>query len=335
MNYLNRENGSRITWLDTLKGIGIILVVLGHVYKNEFVYNWVYSFHMPLFFFVAGYVYKERSIHEDLKRRFETVIVPYFVFGAIGLVYWILVERHFRESDMTVLKAIIGLFRGQFSWLGFNVHLWFLPCFFLTTIVFNAIRKKFGVRIAYCVSLVLSLIHFTIDMRGLPWGVDRLCKFIAFYALGVASKSLLLPSIMQLKIKPNRVLFAVIGIGLLAIVSFPAQEFSDKSIIWYLCASIGIVGCILLSIYVDCRFLEYLGRASIIILCFHGPVYRVLIKIESILFRLPLEDIRKNIMSALLVIVITLVICSIIYEIVKKYFSWVIGQKSIKKYDTQ
>lgn len=40
----------RLSWLDVLKGIGIILVVMGHIYSNSIIFNWLYSFHMPLFF---------------------------------------------------------------------------------------------------------------------------------------------------------------------------------------------------------------------------------------------------------------------------------------------
>ena len=50
----------RLSWLDVLKGIGIILVVMGHIYSNSIIFNWLYSFHMPLFFFAAGCVYKNR-----------------------------------------------------------------------------------------------------------------------------------------------------------------------------------------------------------------------------------------------------------------------------------
>ena len=60
---------SRLSWLDILKGIGIILVAVGHIYLNEKINHWIYSFHMPLFFLAAGWVYKENPILTDIKRR--------------------------------------------------------------------------------------------------------------------------------------------------------------------------------------------------------------------------------------------------------------------------
>jgi len=41
---------NRITWIDTLKGVAIILVVWGHCGKNSTVYNWLYYVHLPIFF---------------------------------------------------------------------------------------------------------------------------------------------------------------------------------------------------------------------------------------------------------------------------------------------
>jgi len=64
----------RIEWLDVLKGIGIFFVVAGHFYKSDDpVLVYIYSFHMPLFFFISGYVYDDRryaGVSGFLKRGF-------------------------------------------------------------------------------------------------------------------------------------------------------------------------------------------------------------------------------------------------------------------------
>ena len=46
----SRAEQSRADWIDVLKGIGIILVVIGHVNTKGFLVQWLYTFHMPLFF---------------------------------------------------------------------------------------------------------------------------------------------------------------------------------------------------------------------------------------------------------------------------------------------
>ncbi|MCC8068162.1 MAG: acyltransferase family protein [Ruminococcus sp.] len=70
-----------------LKGIGIILVVLGHIYQNATFHNFVYTFHMPLFFMAAGWLYKTKPVKDYTTHRFFTVMIPYFSFGLITLRY--------------------------------------------------------------------------------------------------------------------------------------------------------------------------------------------------------------------------------------------------------
>jgi peptidoglycan/LPS O-acetylase OafA/YrhL len=47
---------ARLGWLDAAKGLGIILVVIGHVWTRGPVRDAIYAFHMPLFFIAAGYI---------------------------------------------------------------------------------------------------------------------------------------------------------------------------------------------------------------------------------------------------------------------------------------
>lgn len=103
---MNQTQIKIIHYLDIFKGIGIILVAIGHIYHNSIIFNWIYSFHMPLFFFAAGWVYKEKPILEDIKRRIQTIVVPYFCFGTLTLIYWQFIERRFRDSNMSFESAI-------------------------------------------------------------------------------------------------------------------------------------------------------------------------------------------------------------------------------------
>lgn len=95
---------NRIQWVDSAKAIGIILVVIGHAFRDEMravsvlydtIYHLVYFFHMPLFFTIAGFLL-ERSFQRGnspwrlIVKRTKTLLVPfvsytviiYFVFQA-------------------------------------------------------------------------------------------------------------------------------------------------------------------------------------------------------------------------------------------------------------
>ena len=53
------ETGGRIVWIDIAKGIGVLLVVLAHTSINPHVNEWIGSFHMPLFVYLSGCVFKK------------------------------------------------------------------------------------------------------------------------------------------------------------------------------------------------------------------------------------------------------------------------------------
>ena len=55
------EQVKRNDFIDFLKGIGIILVVIGHVSQNERINDFIYSFHMPLFFFISGFLFNYKK----------------------------------------------------------------------------------------------------------------------------------------------------------------------------------------------------------------------------------------------------------------------------------
>ena len=165
-------------------GAKFMVVVIGHIYSNQTIFNWLYSFHMPLFFLAAGWVYKEKTVLADIKRRIQTIVIPYFSFGFLVLIYWQLMERRFRDSDMSFMDSLFGLFSGCYDNLEFNIHLWFLPCFFVTVILFNILVNLGGRRMAYLVSALMSLAFIVVPMHGLIWGIDRVIKYIAVYAIG-------------------------------------------------------------------------------------------------------------------------------------------------------
>ena len=57
--------GKRIEWIDMAKGIGIILVIMGHIsFRPESLNVWLCSFHMPLFFFLSGLTYNSTKYSE-------------------------------------------------------------------------------------------------------------------------------------------------------------------------------------------------------------------------------------------------------------------------------
>ena len=317
-----QSRAERLSWLDVLKGIGIVLVAIGHIYSNRTVFNWLYSFHMPLFFLAAGWVYKEKSVLTDIKRRIQTIVVPYFSFGLLVLLYWQVIERRFRNSDMSFMDSLLGLFSGCYDNLDFDVHLWFLPCFFVTVALFNILVNLGGRKIAYVVSALMSLIYVVLPMPELPWGINRVFKYIGFYAVGVFLAG------RETKIADRNVGTGVAAVVLLTVNFFLSLYNLTTGLMWFVTALIGVTAMILISQFInENKILQYFGRISLIVLCIHGPVYRIVVKIVSIPLHMGTDAVRENILLAMIVVVITMIICSVAYEVVVRIAPWMIGKK--------
>lgn len=74
--------------------------------------------------------------------------------------------------------------------------------------------------------------------------------------------------------------------------------------------------------------LQYLGRISLTILCIHGPVYRIVVKIVSIPLHMSTDGVRENLLLALIVVAITLAICSAAYEVIVRITPWMVGKRT-------
>ena len=127
--------------IDVMKAIGILMVILGHITRNSYLGNYIYSFHMPLFFFISGFLYNIRG--DFIFHKGRSILIPYFSFSFISYLYWLLVESRFRSSAASTdyLDQFLNIFVPHQSYQ-FNVVLWFLPCLFLVSVFFFILHEK-------------------------------------------------------------------------------------------------------------------------------------------------------------------------------------------------
>src|SRR5829696_4262817 len=103
----------RIEYIDIARGICILLVVMGHndfAVVSPFVYKVIYSFHMPLFFFLSGYFLNIRpGFWAFFKKRFNSLLKPYFF--TIFLIYFISIsfgKMGFQTAMTRIVKSLYG-----------------------------------------------------------------------------------------------------------------------------------------------------------------------------------------------------------------------------------
>lgn len=152
---------NRISSLDMAKGIGIILVVIGHsTFLEENVLTWISSFHMPLFFILSGILIRKKNeesikIPELVKRKAKSILLPYLTFSIIYLlidaVYLILKQDNLTIVDLqrSGIEAV--------TLYGMSV-LWFLPALFFGEIAFLFTRKHSNKRNTILITVAIAVI---------------------------------------------------------------------------------------------------------------------------------------------------------------------------------
>lgn len=142
---------SRHIWLDSSKGLGILLLVILHVQSmssgilSDGLVWFLKLFRMPMFFVVSGMLFKPYSFFELVDKKFRSLIVPYISY--IFLLYALIYARKMVfsvPSEYLSFKGVIRLALGG-EYLGSEYGVfWFIPCLFFTQILYNFLYKKFG-----------------------------------------------------------------------------------------------------------------------------------------------------------------------------------------------
>lgn len=134
---MKAQQAGRLAWLDAAKGLGIILVVIGHAWTKGPVRDAIYAFHMPLFFIAAGYVAKPAPVLEFARKQWHALGVPYVAFLVCLMAADPLIESARGHMPMfhsweAALKA--GLLGGT-ELRGPLTVFWFVPCLMLARMV--------------------------------------------------------------------------------------------------------------------------------------------------------------------------------------------------------
>lgn len=185
----------RIDWIDVAKGIGMLLVIISHV-EEHFVgtpmavlKGPIYTFHMPLFFFVSGYLFStKKSFREFFKNKCKRILVPYFCLGTILVlfdIYW-QGKNPFGNPWFKMDKFLGGMLRLIYQCRFWT--LWFIACLFFLNIFFYVIvryGKTEKVRAASVLLLAIAgLTYYKIGGGGLFWNIDVCLTAMPFFYIG-------------------------------------------------------------------------------------------------------------------------------------------------------
>lgn len=199
MNGINENLNERKDYIDVAKGIGILLVVTGHLVCPDNLHNYIYSFHMPLFFILSGMLisYRNKIASKDtIKRLFYQLMVPYFTFSLAYLFFY---------EYMILHENFIGIVYMVFQTLCFRgmAPLWFLPSLFFGEIFvmfLNKYDKRYQIITLTIIAFAQLLIFNRISLENI-YGIIRepLIFFLrtSFAVVFIMLGKLLLPLVLD------------------------------------------------------------------------------------------------------------------------------------------
>ena len=152
----------RKQWLDIAKGITIILMVIGHSSIPDYLSNFIFAFHMPLFFISSGLVtnWGKYNIKHFVVHKLHTLIFPFVIYSSIVLV---------------LLKISGGVDVSQILYKGWEGYaLWFIPVLFLSLTINKIIKlinhKYLRITLVVCIFITGAILsYFNIY---LPWSLS-------------------------------------------------------------------------------------------------------------------------------------------------------------------
>ena len=261
-------SGVRSNIVDIVKGIAILLVVYGHTAQGmthrgwwvgpgaAFSHTFVYSFHMPAFFFVAG-LFVAGSIAKRGGKRFaidklKTILYPYLLLAIITAALEPLIGRFKFETKPFRLNVFLAnLADGQASWFLFVL-------FFCLMLALLTIRVPAWLRF-----LVAAVVGMTVPL-AIP-GVSEVLHEFCFLAAGMWVG----PRIFSLE--HIRLTSAAAGFVVVAALQAVAVYLFGVAVlgrwIYILAGLIGVAGLFLLARLLDKHWigdgLAWVGRASL------------------------------------------------------------------------
>ena len=320
---------SRLNWIDWAKALGITMVVMGHSnYNIPFLSEMIFMFHMPLFFFISGYLFKaDKTFKEISVSNWKTLILPYLLFNMLSATFVVLVggAKYLLDIPMNMEDTFVIPLKN--SLLGIPGNLlcgvtWFLLalvwCRYLTSMFHHCI--KWVSILAFLIWITILALKYFYNITSYYCIVCGMTGFI-WFELGYLFKN----KFSQITI-PKWLYIILVPIGFCVCFYILRVNGQCNYLIADTRGFIGILGTGmgLLCIFSLCKLLDTLNfkvitaisNASILIMGLH------------MLVMLPLQKVlnyqHRTLITLIVDISIVLTI-TLVYPMVRKLFPQLIG----------
>lgn len=229
----------KIKYITFLQSFGVTLVVFTHsTYIRPIpaciagVLKWVTAFYMPLFFFIAGYLFLYTypdKYSNNLKlfviNKIKRILIPYIILSLLAFPPKALLSNYaLRKADLSITSIISGLLIPEFNPV---TYFWFLPTIFLMYLLAVCLYKTIWPKTIFgflLITLLLVVLHFfnpvsnikILDIRSIP-------TYYIFFWLG----SLFLIYENKLNTFLSNILILILLLTLTILLTFAADNWNS------------------------------------------------------------------------------------------------------------
>lgn len=269
----------RIQWVDMTKGFVMLLTVYSHCGLGLIPYigKWVYSFYMPLFFFISGLLLdvNKYSLVTFLKRRWSTLYRPYFILSFILAILCLPV--HYVEFTDFYKSLVIN------GWGGYA--LWFIPVLSIAELLVFSIHKGVNNRIIrVLISIICFLIGYVLYKLNVqnPYNWAFIPTAMGFYSLGNIFRDY--QSYLRKEVSLI-ILLCSLGVSFLCFLYPEKPQWFINQLISLLAIPAAIGGTLFICLFMKCTenvcpkfiksILTYIGRNTYLVLAFHQIILQL------------------------------------------------------------
>ncbi|MFZ2153300.1 MAG: acyltransferase family protein [Microgenomates group bacterium] len=183
---------NKIGWISSLRGLAILAVVFGHMATpwSRYIYAW----HMPLVFFISGYLIKDFDWKKSVRIDGKYVVKIMIVFGLLAVLMeivkrFLFPQVNFAVNNFSLGKELLNMFWwvDEGSMVSYGLVLWFLPAWFWGKILIKYLINTTNWWIATLLSLG-AWFYLANNVFRIPLGIDKGLFISVWMILGVIYK---------------------------------------------------------------------------------------------------------------------------------------------------
>lgn len=338
----------RYDYLDIAKGLGILAVVWAHIMLVGWSHKVIYAFHMPLFFFISGMLFRREkysSFGQFVGKRAKRLLVPYLIYSIVTWGIWAAFRwvRHDPVDSYWAPLLQTFIVQGSGAFMVHNSALWFVPCLFVVELMYwglSALKEWLNIFVCLLLaglSFLFGYLWGDAYWNLLPFNFDAALIALPFYSVGNVlmkhySHKDLVDCVSNNRLASLGILF--VGTALLVIASLSFGECSMGSssyqcngIIFIVRAFLGCAVMILFSMLfsssIATKTLQqpfiWFGKNSLDVMCLHIPIKGVVMIVIARLLSTGVDNLSSHWGGALLSFALTMVIASVVILFINRF----------------